>query len=186
LGHARAARSKPPDIADLGAMDRPALEPAAAPEHRMPVAETNQAPCEMKQMLVDVFPVVPRNLVVLAVRVVVAALRPADFIPAQQHRHPLREHQRRQEVAGLTAPKREHLRIVRRTFLTAVPRAVVALAVAVLFSVRLVVLLIVRDQISKGEPVMGGNEVDARIRTTAGALIEIRTAGQSRPDPGKR
>ena len=55
--------------------------------------------CE--QLLVDVVPVEPRDLVVLAVGVVVPALRAADLVAAEQHRNALREEQRRQDVALL-------------------------------------------------------------------------------------
>ena len=36
----------------------------------------------------DVFPIEPRGFVVLTISVVVAALRPADFVAREQHRNP--------------------------------------------------------------------------------------------------
>ena len=52
-------------------------------------------------------PVGPADLVVLAVRVVVAVLRAADLVAAADHRHAEREHQRRHEVAPLTVAQLE-------------------------------------------------------------------------------
>ena len=52
-------------------------------------------------------------------------------------------------------------------FFTAVPRAVVALAVVVVLAVGLVVLLVVGDQVAQGEAVVGGDEVDRRVRCPA-------------------
>ena len=46
---------------------------------------------EFRQFLVCVFPVQPRNLVVLAIGVVVTSLTAADFIPTEQHRNALRQ-----------------------------------------------------------------------------------------------
>src|SRR5579884_3484577 len=59
--------------------------------------------------------------------------------------------------------QREHVGIVRRTLDAAVPRPVEALAVAVVLAVRLVVLVVVRDEVGEREPVVRGDEVDAQI-----------------------
>ena len=94
-------------------------------------------------------PVEPRELVVLAPRVVVAVLRAAQLVAAEQHRHALREQQRRQEVALLARAQRVDRGIVGRPFDAAVPRAVVVGAVVVVLAVRLVVLVVVRDEIAR-------------------------------------
>src|SRR5205807_3874890 len=133
---------EPGDIGRPRAADGPSLEPAPPPEDRMLFAQCGQAPREVEQNEVGVLPVVPGDLVVLAVRVVVAALRAADLVAAQDHRHTLRDEQRREQVLALPAPLRDDVRIVGRTLGAAVPRSVVALAVAVLLAVLLVVLLV--------------------------------------------
>src|SRR3954463_14430447 len=76
--HLRAARREPADVADPAAVDRPALEPAAAAEHGMAMTHPDQAAGELQQIRVGVLPVVPRDLAVLAVAVVVALLGAAD------------------------------------------------------------------------------------------------------------
>ena len=43
------------------------------------------------RVLFQVAPVVPAGFVILAVRVIVAALRAPEFIPAEQHRHAARD-----------------------------------------------------------------------------------------------
>ena len=169
-------RREPADVADLRAMDRSALEPPPAAEHRMAMPEPDQAARELEQRLVGVRPVVPRNLVVLAVCVVVALLRPADFVAADEHRHTLRQKQRGQEVPRLPGAERQDLGVVGRSFDAEIPRAIVALAVAVVLAVRLVVLLVVRNEIAQREAVVRGDEVDARVRPPRRPLIEVGAA----------
>src|SRR6185503_3553285 len=48
----------------------------------------------------------------------------------------------------------------------------------------LIVLVAVADQILKREAVVGGHEVDARVRAPATLLVEIVAAGQSRRELG--
>src|SRR5207248_6270908 len=121
---------------------------------------------ELEELALSVaeLPVEPRELVVLAPRVVVAVLRAAELVAAEQHRDALREEQRGEEVPLLARAEHTHLRVVRRPLDAAVPRAVVVGAVAVLLEVRLVVLLVVRDKIAEREAVVGGDEVDRRRR----------------------
>ena len=66
-------------------------------------------------------PVQPGELVVLAVDVVVASLRPAHFVAVQQHRHALGEEQCGDEVAFLLLPERDDLDVVGLTLDAAVP-----------------------------------------------------------------
>src|SRR5687768_5484923 len=79
----------------------------------------------------------------------------------------------------LTTAARMHEFIGCRPLRPAVPRSGVRLAVVVAFAVRLVVLLVVRNQIAQGEPVVRGNEVHARVRPPAVVFIEIRAAGEA-------
>src|SRR6516164_3394734 len=96
------------------------------------------------------------------------------------HRDTLREHQRREKVSFLPLAKRIDPRIVARTFGTGVPAQVVVLAVSVLFAVGLVVLFVVADEIVQGEPVMDGDEIDARVWSPPAVAVQSVAAGQPR------
>src|SRR5690606_15021517 len=123
------------DVADVAAVDAPATEPTAAVEHRMLAAEAHQAADELEQLGVEVLPIEPGELVVLAVGVVVAALGAAELVPAEQHRYAAGEHQRRQEVPLLALAQETDPRIVGRPFVAAVPGTVVVGSVAVVLAV---------------------------------------------------
>ena len=71
-----------------------------------------------------------------------------------------------------------HLRIVRRSLDTAVPGAVVVLAVGVALAVGVVVLVVVGDQVRQREPVVRGDEVDAGHRVARVGLVEVGAAGE--------
>src|SRR5690349_19794896 len=101
----------------------------------MILSKLDQARREMQQLLIRVVPVVPGDLVVLAVRVVVALLRAAHLVAAAKHRDSLREKERCEEVSDLTISQRVDVRVVRRPLVAAVPGSVVALAVAILLAV---------------------------------------------------
>src|SRR5581483_9292138 len=91
LFHLVARRREPRDVADVRAMDGTALEERAPSEHTMVGPEGDEIAAEREQLLVDVLPVQPRDLVVLAVGVVVALLRAADLVTGEQHRDALGE-----------------------------------------------------------------------------------------------
>ena len=64
-------------------------------------AELDEATGEFKQISIDVLPVVPGEIIVVAVGIVVSVLAAALFVARQQHGHPLRKQQRGQEVSLL-------------------------------------------------------------------------------------
>ena len=123
-------------------------------------------------------PVHPRQVVVLAVAVVVAPLGAPQLVARHQHGHPLGQEQGGQEVALLAAAEGEHVGIVGVALDAAVPRPVVVGAVAVVLAVGLVVLAVVGDQVAQGEPVVGGDEVDRRRRLAGAALVEVARPGE--------
>src|SRR2546423_3508713 len=125
-------------------------------------------------------PVEPRNLVVLTPGVVVAALCSRRLVAGDEHRDALRQQQRREEVSHLPPADGVNRRVVRWAFDAVVVTDVVVVAVAVAFAVRLVVLLVIADEVSKGEAVVRGDEVDARVRASAPALVEVAAAGQTK------
>jgi hypothetical protein len=49
----------------------------------------------------------------------------------------------------------------------------VVLAIAVVLTVCLIVFLVVRDEVSEGEPVVGSDEVDAGDRAPGVGLVEV-------------
>ena len=123
-------------------------------------------------------PVDPRQLVVVAVGVVVAALRAAGLVAREQHRHALRKKQRRQEVAHLLSAQLLHGGVVGLALDAAVPAQVVIVAVGVVLEVRLVVLLVVADQVAQRESVVCGDEIDAGIGAASAVLVQVARAGQ--------
>src|SRR5207244_375001 len=95
-------------------------------------------------------------------------------------RNALREEQRREEVALLPRAQLVHGGIVRWAFHAAIPRTVVVRPVLVSLAVRVVVLLVVGDEVAKGEAVVRGDEVDRRERPAPVALVEIRGTAEAR------
>ncbi|EXI74696.1 MAG: hypothetical protein AW07_01624 [Candidatus Accumulibacter sp. SK-11] len=91
----------------------------------------------------------------------------------------MREQQCRQQIASLPLPQPEHFGVRRRAFGAAVPAAVVRLAIAVLFAVGRVALVVVADQVVQREAIMGGDEVDAGIGSAATVLVQIAGAGET-------
>ena len=94
-------------------------------------------------VLFQIAPVIPTGFIVLAVGVVVAALRAAKFVPAEQHRHPARDQQGQQEILDLAFPQDFDPGIRRLAFSAVVLAEVGVGPVMVVFSVCFVVL--VRD-----------------------------------------
>ena len=121
----------------------------------------------------------PRDFVVLAVSVVVAALRAAVFVARAEHRHALGKEHRRQEVPALAAAQGVNLFVVGRTFRAAVPTCIIVVAIVASLAVGLVVLVVVGNEVIEREAVVRGDEIDARVRLLAAVLIEIGAAGQA-------
>jgi hypothetical protein len=126
----------------VGAAHGAPAEERSASEQRMAVAQRDHALGEAEQgsRFVVQIPVHPRQLVVLAIGVVVAPLRAAEFVAMQQHRDALGEEQRRDEVAHLPQAQRADRRVVGRPLDAAVPAAIVRFAVGIALAVRLVCL----------------------------------------------
>ena len=185
LAHLGAVEAEPGEVLD--AADLAALEPAAAPEHGVLAAQVGDAARHhVAEVLVDVVPVEPRELAVLAVGVVVAVLGAAELVAAEDHRHALRQQQRREDVAPLAGAQGEDLLVVGLALDAAVPRAVVRLAVAVVLAVGLVVLVVVRDEVAQREAVVGGDEVDRRRRPPGVGLVQVGAAGEAVAELGQR
>src|SRR5215469_4588491 len=95
----------------------------------------------------DPFPVEPGSLIVLAIRVVVAALRASNLVSTKQHRHSERQQQCREKVALLTITQSVDLPIVGLPLYTVI-RAVIGVGtVAIVRAVPVIVLVVVADEV---------------------------------------
>jgi len=168
LGHGLARAVVPAELGRLGAGEEP---PAA--EDRVLAAQREHPLHVAVQVVVRVRPVEPGDLVVLAVGVVVAVLGAADLVAAEQQRQAERQQQRRQDRPGLAFAQRVDSSVVGDAFRAAVPGAVVAGAVAVVLAVRLVVLIVVGDQVAQREPVVHGDQVHRGGRAAAVGAVQV-------------
>src|SRR4029078_971095 len=75
-------------------------------QHPMRLTKGDHATDEAENfpMLFQTPPVMPARFVVLAVRIIVAALRAAKFVPSQEHRYATRNQEAHKEVLDLTCP----------------------------------------------------------------------------------
>src|SRR5205085_1401071 len=116
--------------------------------------------------------------------VVVALLRAQELVAGQQHRHALREEEGGNQVARLSLAQGEHLGIVGRALGAAIPAAVLIEAVAIVFAVGFVVLLVVGNEIEQGEAVVAGDEVDGMAWMATPGLVEVRAAADASGEGG--
>jgi len=116
-------------------------------------------------------PIEPGDLVVLAVRIVVAFLRATNFITHQEHGNPLAEQQRRKHVFDLANANGFDVLLFAWTLYTVVVAAVVVVSISISLTVGIVVLVFVAYQIVHGKAVMGRHKVDATVRGSARLLI---------------
>src|SRR6476469_10063084 len=118
-----------------------------------------------------VLPVEPVYRVVLSVSVIVAALGMTEFVAGQDHGRALGEQKRSQEIALLARPQLLDHWIVRGSLHSMVPGMIVGVTVAIVFPIRFVVLVVVRNKVVEVETIMGGDEIHARPGP-APALVE--------------
>ena len=105
-------------------------------------------------------------------------LRAPHFVAHQDHRHAERKHRDGQEVLHLPVAQLLDCGIVGRAFDAAIPASVVVGAVAVVFAVGFVVLLVIGDEIVEREPVVTGHEVDALLGFAFLVTIDLGAAEQ--------
>ena len=93
------------------------------PQHRVEMKRRRQATEEVheRQTLLIHLPMDPADLVVLAIGVVVAVLRPAELVAGADHRRALRQDQRGEQIAELTPSQRLNVLVVSRPLGAAVP-----------------------------------------------------------------
>ena len=119
------------------------------------------------------------ELVVVAVGVVVAALRAQHLVAAEQHRRAGGEDQLADEVLRALPAEAIDRRIVGLALGAGVPRQVVVGAVAVVLAVGVVVLLVVADEIPQREAVVARDEVDGVVGGASVVGVEIARARES-------
>ena len=124
-------------------------------------------------------PIVPGDLVVLAVGIVVPQLGPPQLIPAEQHRSAEGEKQSGEKIFHLTVADLDDLGIIGLPLDTVVGAVVLVVPVLVVLAVGLVVLLAVGHQIVEGESVVGGDKVDAVKGFAPVSEVEVGAAGQT-------
>src|SRR4249920_3318602 len=102
-------------------------------------------------MLLEKAPIEPADGVILAIRVVVAELGPPHLVAHHEHRNTEGQEGDSQEVLHLPISELLDCGLVGWAFPTAIPAAVVVRTIAIVLTIRLVVLSVVRYQIVKRE-----------------------------------
>ena len=186
--HLGARGVDPGHVLDAQLLVIDASQKPGAPQDRVLVAQCRQLlhKADQRLTLFADIPVDPADLVILAIGVVVALLGSRKLVAGEQHRCALRQQQSAEEVAPLTGAQRIDVLVVGRAFDPAIPRAVVGVAVLVVLAVRLVVPLVVGDQIVEREPVMGGDEIDAGPGLAAAVVENVARGAKARSERARR
>src|SRR5262245_38399213 len=124
-------------------------------------------------------PVEPTHLIVLAIGVVVAVLASTSFIAHQYHGDAKGEQRNSQKILHLLVSQLLDFGIIRRALDAAVPATVVVRAVAVVFAVRFVVLLVIGDKVVESEAVVARYKVYALLGLAFLVTINLRAAQQT-------
>src|SRR5262249_8710673 len=111
---------------------------------------------------------------VMAISVVVASLRSSDLVSHSQHRDPSAQEQEACGIFHLTIAEGIHVRIIGLSLMTAVPTIIVVAPVVVPLTVSIVVLVIVRHEVTKSEPVVTGNVIQTCRRPPV--AVQVRRA----------
>src|SRR5215469_415811 len=127
-------------------------------------------------------PIDPADLVVLAIGVIVALLRPTKLVAGEQHWCSLRQQQGGEEIPHLASPQRAHLFVLGRALDSTIPRTVVGVPIPIFLAVRLVVTIVVGDEVIEREAVMGGDEVDAGPGLAAAVVENVARSAKARSD----
>src|SRR5271157_2451714 len=124
-------------------------------------------------------PVEPTRIVVLAVGVIVAALTTLHLVAHNKHGHTHRKHGGGEKVLYLPVAQPFYCGIVRWTFEAAIPASVVLAAVAVVFTIFFVVLVIIGDYVVEGKAIVARNEIDALLGFALLRTINTRAAKET-------
>src|SRR6267143_651796 len=143
------------------------LEEPVATKHgvRMPACEKLSEEAEQLCFPFHAFPVHPAHGIVVTITVIIATLRPRDFVAHEQHGYSAAEEKEGRCVLHLPTTKSIHAGVISFSLPPAVPAIIIVGAVVVPFAVRLVVLAVVRNHVAKSESVVAGDEIQACRRT---------------------
>ena len=171
----------PGEVFDAKFLDKLSSQEAIATQYRIFVAQAGELLHKSNERFIFLLqgPIHPTDVVILAVRVVVALLGATHFITGQHHRGTLREQQGCQHVADLAGAQSVDRGVVGGSFGAAIPGAIVGGAVLVVFAVGFVVLFVVGHHVVEREAVVRGDEIYAGPRPAA-LMIEIVT-GSAEP-----
>src|SRR4029077_3040306 len=118
-------------------------------------------------------PVEPVPVLVLAIGVVVPSLSAAALITHVNHWDPLADEKNRHGVLLLTKPYRIDLRVLSLPLHAAVVTVVIVRAVVVVFAIVEIVLLVIRNEVAQGKPVVTRDKIDRRSGLASGRQIKI-------------
>src|SRR5262249_45829333 len=130
-------------------------------------------------MLADEIPVQPTDFVVLTIGIVVAVLGTAGFVAHQQHGGAQGEQSDGQKILRLPVAEFLNGWIIAWALDAAIPASIVVGAIAVIFSVCLVVFSVVRDKVIQCETIVARYEVDALFGLAFFVSVNLRTADDS-------
>ena len=128
-------------------------------------------------MLLDKPPIKPTDVVVLTVSIIVAFLRPTNFITTNQHWHTLAKQQRAQHIFDLAGADRIDRFLACWSFSAVIVADVVIVTVAIIFPIGHVVFLFVRHKVVHGETIMARDQVDTTKGWSAIVLVQVTAAG---------
>src|SRR4029450_4400332 len=137
-------------------------------------------------MLREEPPIEPARFVILTISIVVAGLCASDLVSHENHGHTRREHRDGQKVLHLSISKLLHCGIIARAFNAAVPASVVVCAVALVFPIRLIMLLIIRDEVVQCETVMTRHIVNTLLRPALFMTVNCGATEQAISKPSHR
>ena len=174
-------RVEPGNITDTITVDTSEKMPTA--KSRMPLTDLDQVLGKSQQLAIirqpRQIPIQPIQRVILTIGIVVTTLGAPHLVTSQQHRHPLRQQQGCEKITPLLHAQRQHRRIIGIPLRSAIPTAVVPLAVLIVLAIGFVMALVVADQIVEGKTVVSGDEIDAGMRAATIVLIQIGRTGQT-------
>src|SRR5439155_25411962 len=128
----------------------------------------------------------PTRFVVLAVGVVIAALRAPHFVAHGYHGHTQGERRHGQEVLHLAIPQLLDGGVLGRAFRAAIPALVIIGAVAIVFAVCLIVFVVVGDEVVERETIVTRHEVDTLLRLALLVPVDLGAADNAVRDAAQR
>ena len=174
--------SVPCQIFDFAAVHRFAFKELAAQKDTQPAAELYEPAGKFGKVFAAFaysFPSHPGNGIVLTIRIVVAHLGMGELVSGNQHRRAKRQKQRCQHGAGTVIAVVPNGTVCGFAFLTGIPAPVGIRAVAVVFAVGLVMLMIVTDQITQAKTIMRRYKINAGPDITVVVIKDIAGTGNA-------